>query len=606
MPRPFRPGLRLRRYWKAPAALVVLVIALLAVGSGIRVRPMVAAGGQLPPRGPITNITNDIDLFDDDIVHSVAVTIDPEDRQRMLDAYAEDGQKIVVPAEVTIDGVEIPGAGIRLKGNSSLWGVGGGGFEDAFAEGEDGDFGGDFAEIDKLFNECLAERGVDVSFGPPGGGPDGGGGVVVLGGPPGGFEGGVPVDGFEAVGDVDFSFPETLHPESGDAFAAPYLLVFNHTDLAQRYQGLAQVALRTDGNGTILAEPVTTAAYAAAGLAAPRTSLTGLSINGGEERLYGLATVLDQEYVDRHFGGADGVLYKATSLQSQDFSYEGEDPTDYEGFAQETNTKRFDKAPLIDLLRFVNESSDETFATDLAKHVDVTALARLLAINNILVNTDSLGTGPGGNYYLFWNAETGRFTPLGWDFNYSLGGLDGFNASAATDPLETSAFGSDVFVGADGDLPEGVVVVGGPEGATADVGGTDGDPFAYCDNLVNDQLGGPVIFGGPPGAAVEGAEPGDFDDEAFFNQQHRLVERFMATPEFRELYNQEYRKVHDATFGSGMVAEALQHRIDLVTAALEARPDLAAANRLETQNSSLTTFVQDRANYLAANLPGGA
>ena len=35
----------------------------------------------------------------------------------------------------------------------------------------------------------------------------------------------------------------------------------------------------------------------------------------------------------------------------------------------------------------------------------------------------------------FRNATEDRIVPLGWDFNFSLGGLDGFNAQHGHDPL---------------------------------------------------------------------------------------------------------------------------------------------------------------------------
>jgi len=383
-----RPGhLRWRRHWKAPIAFVLLVGTLLVAGAGIRVRPVVSAGGALPPREPIQNITNDVDLFDSSLVHRIDVQIDPEDRARMLEAYREDNDKIVVPATVTIDGVEIPGAGIRLKGNSSLWGVSDGG--DFGGPDGDGEFvggpgGGDWEAFDAAFNECMDDQGLgDIfgGFGPPSDGaegfdpnelPDGAvvmnpedlpEGAIVMG-PDGEF----PEDGFDGGFEGGFDgFPQTLHSATGDDFAAPYLIVINHTNDQLRYQGLSQIALRTDGNGTILAEPVTIAAYEKAGIPAPQTALAGLSINGDDELLYGVTSVLDQEYVDRHFGGADGALFKATALQSQTFAYEGEDQSKYDGFEQVTAKNRHDKASLIDLLRFTQDATADEFAAGAAE-----------------------------------------------------------------------------------------------------------------------------------------------------------------------------------------------------------------------------------------------
>ena len=616
--------LRWRRHWKAPALFVALVATLLVAGAGVRVRPMVSAGGTLPPREAIQNITNDIDLFDDSIVHSISVEIEPEDRERMLAAYREDSEKVVVPAKVTIDGVEIPGAGIRLKGNSSLWGISDGGeFGGPDEDGGDvavfgGPGGGDWEAFDAAFTECMDDRGLGDMFGggmmfedgefpegefPEGAFPEGElpDGAIVMG-PDGEFPEGFE-DGFE---DGFGGFPQTLHSGTGDDFAAPYLIVVNHTNDRLRYQGHAHLALRTDGNGTILAEPVTIAAYEAAGIPAPQTSMTGLSINGEDERLYGITSILDQNYLDRNFGGADGALYKATALQSQDFSYDGEDQSKYPGFEQVTATNRYDKATLIDLLRFTQDATADEFADGLADLVDVDALARLLAINNVLVNTDSLGTGPGGNYYLFNNATDGRIVPLGWDFNYSLGGLDGFNAQHSDDPLG-GGFGGGFGDGFGDESGGGLLAeegAAGPESAGAVGGPGDGDgidaAFAYCDRKAAEATGmEDIIFG--PGGGEDGEwldENGDPVDPDSFGGANRLIERFMEVPEFADAYAAARADLVDTIVTSGFLAEDLDRQIDVVNDAVAERPSLAPKDALDSQNESLTTFVEQRAAHL--------
>ncbi len=524
--------------------MLLLIVVVIGLTSGTRVRPLVAQGGSLPAREPIENITNDVDLFDQSVVHKIEVTIDDDDRKRMLDTYRTDEEKLVVPVDLTIDGVAVPGAGIRFKGNSSLWGV-----EDP--SGLDGEFEED-PDFDAAFDDCLAERGVDFD------------------------EAFIPADGdTEIDAEIDGEgFGVGLHDGSGDDFAAPYLLVLNHENPARRYQGHSSLALRTDGGSAILAEPVTVAAYDAAGLPAPESAIAGVRLNGGDERLYGISTVLDQRYVDENLGGADGALYKATARQSQSFEYLGEDATRYSAFAQVTGRKRHDKAPLIGLMRFVAEADDETFARELPRRVDIEMLARLLAVNNMLVNTDSLGTGPGGNYYLFHDADRGLFVPLGWDFNFSLGGLDGFMSDVPTDPLD------------------------GRGGLDAEGLGGDDDAFFYCDQKVIRSLDDAE----PDGAEAEGPADEDFD-EHIFGAAHPLVERFMAVERFRDLYAERYRELYGAVYGSGRVAASLESLKATVETALDERPSLAPVDRFDDQNRALQTFVEERGAFLRGNLP---
>ena len=578
-----RTRLRLRRHWRLPLALVILGAGLVVFGAGVRIQPYVATGGARPPETQIENIRGTVDLFDPDQVHRIEVSVDPDDRQRMLETYRETNEKIVIDATVRIDGTTVPGAGIRLKGNSSLAGL--------IFDGEGGDIDG-FEEFDRLLNECLAERGVDdaiVDSSPP----DPGEGD---GGPPAADQ---PFDGVEFD---EGSFPESLHPETGDDAAVPYLLVLNHHNRAQRYQGLSQIALRTDGGGTILAEPVSIAAHRMVGIPAPRTALTGLSINDEPERLYGMTAVMDDEYIRHQLGGVDGALYKATAAQSQDFSYQGPDESNYLGFDQVTGRGRYDRRPLVDLIKFVAEGSDDELARRLPEHVDTEALARLLAINNLLVNSDSLGTGPGGNYYLFYDAARRRIVPLGWDWNFSLGGLDGFNTEAPTDPLTSI---SPWLAPGEGDA--GVDDVGAVE-----AGGQD--PFDYCLAQVDASIGdslqpvdGETIEVAPgeddPGAAFVGGPSPDVDPDDPTSWIHPLVVRSLAIPEVKARYATAYRELYHTLLGSGDLRAELDRQVEVVERALTERPSLADPERFATQQRALATFIDQRTIWLGDNLP---
>ena len=113
------------------------------------------------------------------------------------------------------------------------------------------------------------------------------------------------------------------------------------------------------------------------------------------------------------------MLYKAQPRGN--FQYHGQDPTEYATlFEQKTLVNDEDLAPLIDFIRFVNKAADEKFERDLGKYLDVDSFAVYLAINNLVVNMDSLG-GNGNNYYLYYNLNSQQFTVLVWDMNESLG-----------------------------------------------------------------------------------------------------------------------------------------------------------------------------------------
>ncbi|MEZ5246071.1 MAG: CotH kinase family protein [Acidimicrobiales bacterium] len=64
-----------------------------------------------------------IDLFDAGVVHTVSVDFDEAAYDAMIDTFTSTGDKDWISATVVIDGVEHQNVGLRLKGNSSLFGL---------------------------------------------------------------------------------------------------------------------------------------------------------------------------------------------------------------------------------------------------------------------------------------------------------------------------------------------------------------------------------------------------------------------------------------------------------------------------------------------------
>lgn len=64
------------------------------------------------------------ELFDSSYVHEISVEFFEADYEAIVETYAETGEKDWISATVTIDGVTYPDVGMRLKGNSSLRGLG--------------------------------------------------------------------------------------------------------------------------------------------------------------------------------------------------------------------------------------------------------------------------------------------------------------------------------------------------------------------------------------------------------------------------------------------------------------------------------------------------
>ncbi len=67
--------------------------------------------------------SDDVDLFDPSVVHTIDVEFDQADYDAMIETFATTGDKEWISATVTIDGVVHTDVGLRLKGNSSLFGL---------------------------------------------------------------------------------------------------------------------------------------------------------------------------------------------------------------------------------------------------------------------------------------------------------------------------------------------------------------------------------------------------------------------------------------------------------------------------------------------------
>ncbi|MCF4123388.1 CotH kinase family protein [Antribacter sp. KLBMP9083] len=93
--------------------------------AGASVASVVVTGCTVQADPGVTTVTDggadsSADVYDDSVVHSVAVEIDDDAYTAMLETYQESGDKEWISGTVTIDGETFQNVGLRLKGNSSL------------------------------------------------------------------------------------------------------------------------------------------------------------------------------------------------------------------------------------------------------------------------------------------------------------------------------------------------------------------------------------------------------------------------------------------------------------------------------------------------------
>jgi spore coat protein CotH len=310
------------------------------------------------------------------------------------------------------------------------------------------------------------------------------------------------------------------------------------------------VAIRSAGiryDASMLQEPLTNSIFELLGQPITETAYVGLRLNDDAEQLYTIAEVIEEDYLARHFANADGVLYKAEFNATM--SYLGEDPSAYaRSFTQETRLNDADMGPLIDFLQFVSETDDATFESELPNVLDVDSFAIYLAINNLLVNPDSMA-GMGNNFYLYYDDSTGRMSVLMWDANESLGKLSGGVAQGGRQALTQNS------------------------SASFDI---------YYSNVSN--------FG-RAGRGGTGATPS-------------LVSRFLANPTYRALYEEKLIDVYQKAFLSGALISQVE-QFSAVVRAANAERNFVDTQAYDQAVSDVLDFIGQRNAYLAGtNLLG--
>jgi spore coat protein CotH len=507
-----RLPVRLRHHWKVVATAGVFFAVLVGLVGASRVAPIVTSDERADADVVLQDIAGTIDLFDTSRPHEITLSYSQDDYDRMLDQYWEDSEKGYVEADLVIDGTSIHSVGIRLKGNSTLSGLTRNG------ERAPGGLGG---------------AGGPPDFGgaaPPGGGQRPGGGQG-----PGGFRGG-------GMGTLKAEEPENL----------PWLISFDEYVDGRRYQERTEIAVRPAtgmASTTGLNEAVALSLVALSGEPSQRFAFSTFTINDRPTVTRLVVEHPDQTYANTLAG--DGVLYK--SRASSQFTDQGDDQTEYlDDFDQVNKKGSQDLQPVIELIRWVDSASDEQFAAGLADRVDVASFARYVALQNLLLNFDDM-SGPGKNYYLYYNLDTRTFTVVTWDLNLAMSG------DAAQGPHDAGRLGG--FPGAglggqqgqqpgDGQLPEGFQPPGGGQG---------------------------------PGAG------------AGLMQGNRLKERFLASTVFKKTYEDAYRKLYQKLYASGAAAAAVDRSSALLKAAG------ADASTVDSETTTLRTLVDNRTKSLATN-----
>lgn len=174
------------------------------------------------------------------------------------------------------------------------------------------------------------------------------------------------------------------------------------------------------------------------------------------------------------------------------------------------------------------------------------SLADYLAMQNLIVNSDDM-SGPGQNYYLWYDLESEKLSVISWDLNLAMQG------DATLGPDDENGMGGGMF----GDRDRATDEQGGaPEGMPAER---------------TQQAGAGGIRGGNP-----------------------LKERFLESEDLKAVYTEAYWELFDKVYADGTAADTLDGLTESVPTS-----DSLSAEDLATAIDTISDWVNQRTSVLA-------
>jgi len=162
--------------------------------------------------------------------------------------------------------------------------------------------------------------------------------------------------------------------------------------------------------------------YRDMGVPAARTNYVHLVFNDGSiiDGMFVSIEQIEEEFVNAWFGNDAGDLYKCRGEADLRFIAPGTAETyrALEAYEEKINNENF--VALADFINFLTFTPQPIFRTEIGSRVNVDALLRTLAVEVAAGSWDNYWV-QATNYYLYRNAESGRFEYIPWDLDNSLG-----------------------------------------------------------------------------------------------------------------------------------------------------------------------------------------
>lgn len=229
------------------------------------------------------------------------------------------------------------------------------------------------------------------------------------------------------------SRPEQRHKRS-------FLIKVNEFEKGTRFLGLRRIALDNGVQfGSLFSEPVVTEILRAEGIPASRHNYARVFLNEKFIGVYGNVERIDESFVETHFPGKKGPLYKVHMPgPGAMLNYAGDDVDEYKkAFEPKTKSadKKYDK--LIELFRTIEQSLKSKDSTSLEQQFRLDEFLKTTAIMLYAGCFDQLTGWNPHNYYLYQHSDSGKWSYIPWDLDVGFADrafgrlpiLDGWNAA---------------------------------------------------------------------------------------------------------------------------------------------------------------------------------
>ncbi|WP_155798654.1 CotH kinase family protein [Sorangium cellulosum] len=202
----------------------------------------------------------------------------------------------------------------------------------------------------------------------------------------------------------------------------------------QRFYGFDGLAFTSSYlDPSLLREKLGTDIFATAGIPAPATAFYRVFVDHGEGPIYfglytGIEVPSDESFLDTHFGGHKGNLYKPDGTGAR---WETWDPDSLVKENHEEEADFSDARALFDALH-ADRTDAAAWRAGLEARLDVDGFLHWLALNAVVEDWDVYGRLP-HNYYMYSDPnENGRFSWIPWDHTFAF--IDGAVAGATPMP----------------------------------------------------------------------------------------------------------------------------------------------------------------------------